>query len=175
MVLYYEEELMEYTFPVPELHKKESQIQQDDSLKLISEKVQQYLNTYDKKTVKAYKSDMQTFFDYLKKNPSELHESDILGYIKYMENQDFKKNTINRKIASLSKVLDIYKKLGIVKTNPVHTLSQDSRIYKRVDKKVSFNCTLKDVEEVVKRANPRTGVLCHFLQTQGYGYLNLYQ
>ena len=150
---------MEYTFPVPELPKTERNIQQDDTVRLISEKVQQYLNTYDEKTVIAYKADMQTFFDYMKRNPSEITESDILGYIKYLESQRFMKNSINRKIASLSKVLDIYKKLGIVKTNPVHTLSQDSRVYKKVDKKASFNCTLKDVEEVVKRANPRTGLI----------------
>ena len=153
---------MQYTFPVPELETK-LPIRGESS---ISERIESYLNAYNPLTVKAYKSDMQTFFSFLKKGVTEIDEQDILSYIDFL-NRKFTNATINRKIASLTKVLDIYNKMGIISSNPVRTLSATSRVYKSVDKRAKLNITLRDVEEVIRRARPRTSLIIKFLANTG--------
>ena len=157
---------MEYSFPVPAIEEEKNTLipKKKDN---ISEKVEAYLSTFDFKTVRAYKSDMQTFFSFLNKQISDVREADVLSYMEYLKKEKFATSTINRKIASLSKVMDIYKKIGVIGTNPVGTLSETSRVYKTVDKRAKLNITLHDVEEVVRRARPRTGLIVKFLANTG--------
>jgi integrase/recombinase XerD len=157
---------MQYSFPVPVLEEEKTAIlpKKKDN---ISEKVEAYLNTYDHKTVIAYKSDMATFFNFLKKPIPDVREADVLSYMEYLKKEGFAASTINRKIASLSKIMNIYKKLGLISSNPVRTLSENSRIYKAVDKRAKLNITLRDVEEVIRRARPRTGLIIKFLANTG--------
>ena len=84
---------MQYTFPVPELlNDKQVEIKKDS----ISERVESYLSSYDDKTVIAYKSDMQTFFNFLKMGVTEITEEDILSYLDHLNHSNFTNTTINR-------------------------------------------------------------------------------
>lgn len=57
-----------------------------------------------KESQKAYQSDFKLFFDYIQKAPKNIVATDILKYIEHLEEKGFKNSTINRKIASLSRM-----------------------------------------------------------------------
>lgn len=129
--------------------------------------IEKYLEPYSPHTVDSYRNDMATFFDITNKNLVEITELDIIDYVKALEMRRFKNATINRKIYSLSKVFEIYKKLGLVKKNLVRTLAATTRINKRTNRIINLEIDLRDVQKVVENANRRTGLIVKVLANTG--------
>ncbi|GAB1458099.1 tyrosine recombinase XerC [Spirochaetota bacterium] len=160
---------MEYTFPVPLVHQNSrigesiSDIETTD----IGKAVEGYFNQYSKETVKAYKADLKTWLSVCRKNVHEATEKDIIFYINSLDKLGFKNSTINRKLASLSKIFSVYIALGITNRNPVQNLANTTRLYKPTTIEVSINISKNDVEAVIINAKPKVALLVKFLANTG--------
>lgn len=101
---------------------------------------------------KAYQYDYNMFFEWIKKNPPEVTPTDILKYVEYLESQNMKSKTINRKIASLSKMFSILRMAGEIKNNPVEILKKVRKnVTRRTTKQVDVALTMDDVRRALKR------------------------
>ncbi len=101
---------------------------------------------------KAYQSDYNLFFAFSKKQPSDIVPTDVLLYIEHLEKIGQKSKTINRKIASLSKMFSILKMTGEVKNNPVEILKKVRKnVTRRTTKQVDVALTMDDVRRALKR------------------------
>jgi len=98
----------------------------------------------------AYQSDYDIFFKFIKKNIKEVNASDIMKFIEHMQDKNFKNSTINRKIASLSKMFGIMKIAGEIKDNPVEILKQFKKINLKTSKEVKISLTIEDIRKVTK-------------------------
>jgi len=160
---------MEYNFPIPPqptIYPSSidfSTLEETNIGKL----VEQYFSQYSKETVKAYKSDLKGWWNISQKNAHEATEKDVLFYIESLEANGFKNATINRKLASLSKVFSVYIALGISQRNPVQNLANTTRIYKPTTIEVQINITKIDVEAVVNNAKPKVALITSFLANTG--------
>jgi len=160
---------MEYTFPVPLVHPN-SRIGEsisDIETTYIGKAVEGYFNQYSKETVKAYKSDLKTWLSVCRKNVHEATEKDIIFYINSLEKLGLKNSTINRKLASLSKIFSVYIALGITNRNPVQNLANTTRLYKPTTIEVSINISKNDVEAVIINAKPKVALIVKFLANTG--------
>jgi integrase/recombinase XerC len=163
--------VMDYTFPVPPAEDESSHadIQRINASQSedISEVVERYFSNFSPATVKSYKADMKTWWMHSHKNPDQTTENDILKYVKHMEQKGYSNATINRKLASLSKVFSIYIRLGLMRSNPIQTLSATTKLYKPVETRVTEVITRHDIEAVVSNAQRRTAVIVKFLGNTG--------
>lgn len=122
---------------------------------------------------KAYQSDFDLFFAFIKKPPEEITSSDILEYISHLEKQGFKNNTINRKLASLSKMFSIFVLAGEIKTNPIDTLKKIKNISHKTSKEVNISLTIDDIRKVTaihgnsSEQEKRMSLIIRFLFTTG--------
>jgi len=162
---------MDYNFPVPSESIKiiDSGIIQEksSSMESIENAVSNYLAQYSRYTIKAYKSDLQTWWDYSHKNVRESTEQDVLYYIKYLEKKGYQNSTINRKLAALSKIFNIYISLGLATKNPVRDLSSITRIFKPVNSMAYVIVTKHDIEAVICNAKKKTANIVRFLSNTG--------
>lgn len=102
-------------------------------------------------TQKSYKSDMKLFLNFINKEFKNVTVSDISLYINHLKNNSGQTNsTINRKIASLSKLFSVYKKAGIIKENPVDVLKTMQRISFKVSKEAHTPLSLTEIKKAVK-------------------------
>lgn len=157
---------MSYTFPVPKLE------DEDYSFDIVEKKnnpsdIEHYFQSYSPQTVKGYKSDMNDFFNYVKKDVSDIKEVDVLIYLKNLVERGFKNSSINRKISSLSKVFSIYEIMGLVEKNIIRSISSVSKIYKPVETKAKLIVTFHDVEAVICNSLKRTSIIVKFLANTG--------
>jgi len=160
---------MEYSFPVPLAHPY-SRIEEsisDIETTDIGRAVEGYFSQYSKETVKAYKSDLRTWWSICGKSAHEATEKDIIFYIESLEKLGLKNSTINRKLASLSKVFSVYIALGITNKNPVQNLANTTRLYKPTTIEASINISKNDVEAVIKNAKPKVALIVKFLANTG--------
>jgi site-specific recombinase XerD len=104
-------------------------------------------------TQKSYTSDYKMFFNVIKKNPKDVVASDILAYIQYLEKNDYKNNSINRKLASLSKMFKVMAMAGEIKQNPIEVLKQFQNISYKTSKGINIALTIDDIKKVVKTDN----------------------
>ncbi len=152
--------MSQYVIPLPEEHEdktpaKPSYINREDDISLA---VERYLSTSSPATVRSYKADMNTWYSFSHKNFEQMTEDDVLRYISFLEQRQYAPSSINRKLASLSKVISILIRLGVLQANPVQTLSATTRIYKPVPTHVKDVITRHDVEAVCANARPRTAI-----------------
>jgi len=99
---------------------------------------------------KAYSSDYKLFFDFIKKDPKNISPDDILKFIEYLEENNYKNNSINRKVASLSKMFKIMVLAGEIRINPVDALKQFKKISRKVSKTINVSLTMAEIRQVVK-------------------------
>jgi site-specific recombinase XerD len=90
-------------------------------------------NSLSTESQKAYTSDYKMFFDFIGKDVKQIRANDILTYIEYMKKEGYKSNSINRKIASLSKMFRVIKMSGEIKENPVEMLKEFKNISMKVN------------------------------------------
>jgi len=163
---------MQYTFPVP-VDEKDLRpafnIEKRDysNPDAISAEVERYLNNYSPRTVRAYRSDLYDFWNFTKQPLQHTKEDHVLRYIEYLESKDFSNSTINRRIASLSKLCSIYVAMGLMKYNPVQNLSALRKLYKPISPVVSNVLSLHDVEKVIQGARKPTAIITKTLANTG--------
>jgi integrase/recombinase XerD len=162
--------VMDYTFPVPAMPEESQNVEIFQHTKSVEDKsslIERYFQSYSPQTIKAYKADLQTWWDFSSTEIAATKPEHVLRYIKYLEMKGYENATINRKIAALSKVFSIYVSIGEAQINPIHILSATTRIYKPVDNQVKNRLSLHEVEEVIQRASKRTSVIVKFLANTG--------
>ena len=163
---------MDYTFPVPTEDNERSILNVEKKTysnpDAISSEVERYLNNYSPKTVKAYRSDLYHFHKYVNMPLQNTREDHILKYIDHLEAMELSNSTINRRIASLSKLSAIYVAMGLMKYNPVQNLGALGKLYKPVSVGTSFKTVTKmDVEAVIANSRKKTSVIVKFLANTG--------
>lgn len=98
----------------------------------------------------AYNSDYEIFFDFIKKAPKDVTPSDVMDFVNDMESKKRKHRTINRRMASLSKLFKIMVLVGEMKTNPVDMLKQVENISRKPARTNKTSVTIADVKKLVK-------------------------
>lgn len=99
---------------------------------------------------KAYASDYTLFFNFIKKNQKDINANDVLSFIEYLEKNNYKNSSINRKIASLSKMFKVMQIAGEIDHNPVETLKQFKNLSHKVSKNINVSIDIKDIKKAVK-------------------------
>jgi site-specific recombinase XerD len=107
-------------------------------------------------TRNAYQNDYDLFFKVINKHPNKVTASDILNFIEYLEKNEYKNSSINRKVASLSKMFKVMIIAGEVKVNPVEALKQFRNVNLRVDKEVRNTLTMSDIKKAIKITSKTT-------------------
>jgi site-specific recombinase XerD len=97
----------------------------------------------------AYSFDYKLFFEYIKKNPSDVTAHDILQYIEHLEKNNYKNSSINRKICSISKMFGILKIVGEIKENPVEALRQFKNISYKTQRSINIGITFEDIKKTI--------------------------
>lgn len=126
-----------------------------------------------KESQKAYQSDFKLFFDFIQKDPKKIGADDIIGYINHLEEKGFKNSTINRKIASLSKMFKVMNIAGEIKINPIDVLKQFKNISRKVSKEKHVSLTLKEIKKATKitkkstKFDKRTSIIIRMLARSG--------
>jgi integrase/recombinase XerC len=110
-------------------------------------------NSLSGESRKAYQSDFKMFFDFIKKPADKIVANDILLYIEYLKEQNYKNSSINRKTASLSKLFKIMVLAGEIKNNPVDSLKQFKNISFKTNKEIKTSLTMQDIKTAIK--NPK--------------------
>jgi integrase/recombinase XerD len=116
-------------------------------------------NGLSKLTQKAYDQDFRLFNHIINKDITDIKSNDILIYKKVLEERGYKNNTINRKIYSLSKIMNLYKLQGVIKSNPISDLNQIKRITKPVNNQVNLGIDPYDLKIVCRRQNRTTMII----------------
>lgn len=98
----------------------------------------------------AYNSDYKKFFEFVNKDAKDITANDLLLYIEHLEKQEFKHNTINRKVASLSKMFKIMTMAGEIHVNPVDILKQFKNLSFKVNKGITISLTIADIRQATK-------------------------
>ena len=98
----------------------------------------------------AYQKDNDIFFEFIKKNPSEIEPSDILKFIKHLKEEGLRPTTINRKIASLSKFFSVMIAAGEISKNPVSVLRDIKPIHTKVNREVKVSLSIDDIRKATK-------------------------
>jgi integrase/recombinase XerD len=96
----------------------------------------------------AYQSDFDLFFKFIKKDPPEITPNDVLLYIQHLEKQGLKNSTINRKIASISKMFHILEITGEIKRNPVSILKDLKNVSHKTSREIKISLTIDDIRKV---------------------------
>jgi len=131
------------------MKKNEIAVKKDQPLEI--DKKETAWNLLSPQTQSAYKSDYDLFFKFVNKPPEQVTPDDLAGYIKHMEAQGFKGNTINRRVASLSKLFRVLASVGEIEQNPVAVLKEFHNIQRRTSREFKISITLKDVQKAFKR------------------------
>ena len=164
----HKEQYMEYSFPIPDIQptSQESRVSVTEE-NPIEAAVEHYFQQYSPATVRAYKSDLQCWWNFSHKDVHQANEHDVLQYIKFLESNGFRNSTINRKLAALSKIFAVYIALGIAKRNPVQQLASTTRVYKPIETEMYKVVSKQDVEAVVGHARRQTAIIVKFLANTG--------
>lgn len=107
-------------------------------------------NSLSEESKKAYQSDYKLFFDFIKKDAKDVTANDILLFIEHLENNNYKNSSINRKIASLSKMFKVMSMAGEITINPVDSLKQFKRLSFKTVKNYSTPISMDDVKKLCK-------------------------
>ena len=107
-------------------------------------------NSLAKESQKSYQSDYKLFFQFIKKDPKHITADDILSYVEHLRDRGMKNNTINRKVASLSKMFKVAILAGEMQTNPVAVLKEFKNISMKVSKEVKISITIDDVRKATR-------------------------
>lgn len=153
-----------YQLPVPSVNSKKLRQSNTDS---ISDTVERYLQPYAESTKIAYRSDLHDFWSFTGKPLQESKENDVLCYLKHLEEKGYRPSTINRRLASLGKLMKIYVAMKLMPYNPISNLSALGKLYKPIDNNISLGITQMDIEAVVQNSNKRTSVIIKFLTNTG--------
>lgn len=103
-----------------------------------------------KNSQESYQYDFELFSKFIDKDIKDVKASDVLNFKEWLEQKGYKNSTINRKIASLSKMFKVMQLAGEIQINPVEALKQIKNISTKVSKEVKISLKLKDIQKVTK-------------------------
>lgn len=109
-------------------------------------------NSLSVESQKAYNSDFNLFFDFIKKDAKKIIANDILLYIEHLRKKGYKNSSINRKIASLSKMFKVMIITGEINKNPVDELKQFKNISFKINREVKSSLTMEDIKKAITYA-----------------------
>lgn len=109
-------------------------------------------NSLSKETQKGYNFDFKLFFDFIKKPATDITADDVLKYVEHLRAKNYKNATINRKIASLSKLFKVMMIAGNIKSNPVDILKQFKNISFKTNKEIKISLKIDDIKKAIKGA-----------------------
>jgi integrase/recombinase XerD len=159
---------MQYNFPIPankeNLNVEKLPNKNPDS---ISAEVGRYLQNYSPRTVKAYRSDLFDFHQFVNMPLQNAKEDHILRYIEHLEREGKSNSTINRRIASLSKLMSIYVAMKLMTYNPIQNLGALGKLYMPIQVGTYKSVTMHDVEAVIANSRKKTSVIVKFLVNTG--------
>lgn len=107
-------------------------------------------NSLSEESQKAYGYDYKLFFEFVGKDAKDITASDVLEFIEHLEKNNYKNSSINRKIASLSKMFKVMILAGEITINPVEALKQFKNINRKTSKSVNISLTLQDIKKTVE-------------------------
>ncbi len=116
-------------------------------------------------TRQAYKKDLDIFNSIINKDIQEITPDDILSYIRELKSREYKNSTINRKIYSLSKILNLYRLQGLIKSNVISELNKIRRITKPVENNISNDVEVYDIQNVMRKKNRTTLIIKALMST----------
>ncbi len=102
-----------------------------------------------KKTISAYKSDINLIFNSLKQNninALEAQEHDFIELFSFFRSKNFKPSTLNRKLSSLKQFYQILKEEGYIKINPISNL-ESLKKHIKLPKSLSENVMISLLEK----------------------------
>ncbi|MBR4351196.1 MAG: site-specific tyrosine recombinase XerD [Bacilli bacterium] len=73
-------------------------------------------------TIDAYKRDLYSFFNYVKKKYNNITKEDIINYIKYL-NSELNPKSVNRHIVTLKNYFNFLEKNSMIKINPCEDIT----------------------------------------------------
>lgn len=133
----------------------------------IEKNIENYFSMYSPRTIKAYKTDIKMFYELMNINLKDITLEGVVSYINKLEEMDYSNSTFNRKIYSISKVLDVYVSMDLIEYNPVKKLRGLKKLDKKIVRHQDINLTLEDVRKVIEISLPRTALIISFLTTSG--------
>jgi len=107
-------------------------------------------NSLSKESQKSYQIDYRLFFEFVNKDLREVVPSDILAYVNHLKENGYKNSSINRKIASLSKMFRVARMAGDIQSNPVEVLKEFKNIVMKTSKEVHISLSLADIRRAIK-------------------------
>lgn len=110
-------------------------------------------------TQKAYTTDLNIFYSIINKDITAINPVDVNNYVKALESKGYKNSTINRKIYSISKALNLYKLAGIIDRNPIIELNQIKSITRSVSNQVDTQIDVNDLKIVLQKRNKTTIII----------------
>lgn len=133
----------------PKKENYEVQVYKKSDLQIADVKTAAWLALSDE-SKKAYQSDFELFFKFVNKNPKDVTATDVLNFIQDLEQKEYKNSSINRKIASLSKMFKTLVIAGEIKYNPVEALRELKNLSYKTSKEVKVSLTLDEIKKATK-------------------------
>lgn len=119
----------------------------------------------------AYQSDLNQFTSFCGKEFNQITPADVSRYIDDMRKRDLKNATINRKIASLNKLLRVYVQAGLLQRNPIELLKTVKRISYKTQRNVrsplEFDTIRTALADPAGYRDVRTVLITRFLARTG--------
>jgi site-specific recombinase XerD len=129
---------------------KKNEIQTVKKKDISTDLIEASWTALSKETQAAYKSDLKLFLAFVGKDFQSVTVSDVSNYILHLRNLKQTNATINRKIASLSKLFSVYQKAGVIQQNPVELLRSVQKISFKVAKGVHNQLSIKEIKAATK-------------------------
>ncbi len=122
---------------------------------------------YSIKTIESYSNDLIDFCNYLNKDLIIISEDDIMKYLKYLNDNKFKRATISRKISTLKSFYKFSNKKKIMGSNPTEYI-----LYPKKERKLPNYIEYNELEFLLKESletknNLRDNLIIELLYATG--------
>jgi len=107
-------------------------------------------NMLSNNSQQSYQGDLNLFFDFVKKDLPKIDQKDIIDFIIFLQKKGYKNSTINRKIASISKLFTVYVIAGVLPINPVDIARKFSKLNFKIIKSNRSYLTLQNIKDCLK-------------------------
>ena len=114
---------------------------------------------YSEETIKSYKSDLQTYSNYLKKhniNYIKIDKKEVLNYLKYLDTLNYKNKTISRHLSSLRSFYNYLVEIKLIENN-VYRRIRNPKIEKKLPNYLNI-VELETIEDELDNDNSIYGI-----------------
>ena len=118
---------------------------------------------YSEHTIRAYRKDMEAFFDFLQDSSiTEVDGNVVSYYIAFLLKHGLDTTTVARKLSSLKSFFKVLKKKGFVSENPADIIRTPKK-----KKHLPGFLTYEQIEDSLKIEDPRDGAIMELLYSCG--------